>query len=109
MRFCNACNNLLIPKFVNENLVFHCESCYIEYKSTDEDSLRWERIKEKNMMIYEKILNKAADDPATLKEYVDCINTKKNCKSRICKQVRIGDDMRLYNICVECKFIWLSN
>jgi DNA-directed RNA polymerase subunit M/transcription elongation factor TFIIS len=109
MRFCSICNNLLVPKFVDEQLVFSCQSCYIEYKSTDEDSLRWERVKEKNIMIYEKILNKAADDPATLKAYVNCINAKKNCSSKIVKQVRIGDDMRLYNVCVECHFIWLSN
>jgi DNA-directed RNA polymerase subunit M/transcription elongation factor TFIIS len=109
MRFCDTCDNLLVPKFINEELVFSCESCFIQYKSFPEDSLRKERIKEKDVMIYEKILNKAADDPATIKANVKCINVQKKCKSNIVKQVRIGDDMRLYNICVECKMQWLYN
>ena len=58
-------------------------------------------------MVYQKILDKAVDDPATIKARINCINKK--CNNDIVKQVRIGDDMRLYNICTLCRVQWLSN
>ena len=105
--FCNFCDKLLSPSFANETLSFKCDLCLVSFPATPEDSLRKERIKEGNVMVYEKILNKAVDDPASLKAEIKCINKK--CDSNIVKQVRVGDDMRLYNICVKCRVQWLSN
>lgn len=106
-KFCDTCDNLLIEKYINNELVFSCELCHILYKSKPEDSLRKERIKE-SAVISSKILDKALDDPATIKAYVKCI--KKGCKGEIVKQVRMNDaTARLYNICTQCKTQWLHN
>lgn len=105
-KFCAYCDNLLVPNFNNEVLIFKCMMCNIIYPPNDNDTLRYERIKENDIMIFEKILNKAADDPVTIKGRVNCIKTK--CQGKIVKQVRIGEDMRLFNICVVCKSQWLN-
>jgi DNA-directed RNA polymerase subunit M/transcription elongation factor TFIIS len=105
-KFCIYCDNLLIPNFHNEELSFKCMMCNTMYPPNDEDTLRYERIKENDVMIFEKILNKAVDDPATIKAYVKCIKTK--CTGKIVKQVRIGDDLRLFNICTICRSQWLN-
>jgi hypothetical protein len=55
-------------------------------------------------MIYSKILDNALKDPVTLKAKKDCINPK--CKGKLVKQVRIGDEMLLYNICLKCETKW---
>ncbi len=104
--FCTNCANLLIPSFYNDELNFKCVMCSEIYPPKPEDTLRSERIKENDVMIFEKNLNKAADDPATIKAHVNCINEK--CPSKIVKQVRIGDDLKLFNICVRCKTQWLN-
>lgn len=106
MKYCEHCDNRLRPNFNNDELTFKCQSCHLNYKSDPEDTLRRERTKESNIMIYEKILNKAVADPATIKASLNCKDSK--CKGDIVKQVRIGNDMRLYNICITCNFQWLS-
>ncbi len=105
-KFCENCDNLLVANFFNDELNFQCVLCNTSYAPDDEDTLRFERIKESNVMIFEKILNKAVDDPATIKAYVKCIKT--DCSGKIAKQVRVGDDMRLYNICMKCRTQWLN-
>lgn len=105
-KFCSYCDNLLIPNFHNEELSFKCMMCNSAYASNDEDTLRYENIKENDVMIFEKILNKAVDDPVTIKARVKCIKTK--CDGKIVKQVRIGEDMRLFNICTTCRSQWLN-
>lgn len=106
IKFCDICDNLLSANFANEILTFKCETCLLSYPSDVTDTLRRERIKEPDVMIFSKILNKAADDPATIKAHLKCRNDK--CKGEICKQVRVGQDMRLYNICLTCHFQWLN-
>ncbi len=105
--FCTICNNLLSSVFNNNTLALNCDKCTIVYPSKNEDSLRKERIKEDDIMVYEKILNKAVDDPVTIKVNMKCLDKK--CKGTIVKQVRVGTDMRLYNICTICKSQFLNN
>ena len=105
-KFCGICDNLLVAIYTNDELAFRCNTCFIPYKSSPEDTLRYEKIKESNIMIFEKIMNKAVKDPATIKAKIDCIDTK--CKGTIVKQVRVGSDMRLYNICEICEKRWLN-
>jgi DNA-directed RNA polymerase subunit M/transcription elongation factor TFIIS len=105
-KFCDYCSNLLEPNYINDQKSYKCFTCHIIYKSENDDSLIRERIKESDIMIFEKILDKAIDDPATIKAYVDCIDTK--CDSKLVKQVRIGNDMLLYNICIKCRKQWLN-
>ena len=106
VKFCSECNNLLIPNYKNDELKFQCYMCKIEYLPDDKDTLIYEKIKKSDIMIFEKILNRAGDDPATIKEIIQCI--KKNCKNNIVKQVRLGDEMKLFNICTVCKTQWLN-
>lgn len=103
VKFCKSCDNLLNIQFKNDELMFMCHICRIYYDSDDTDTLIYERVKNDNMMIFEKILRNASDDPAAIKAYKKCIS----CNCSIVKQVRIGDQLRLYNICVKCKTQWL--
>jgi len=104
VRFCDQCANTLTPNYTNDELVFKCNLCNLSSKADPEDSLRNERIKENDITIHEKNFNKAVGDPTSIKAYINCIDT--SCKGKIVNQVRIGDDMKLYNICRECKIRW---
>jgi DNA-directed RNA polymerase subunit M/transcription elongation factor TFIIS len=106
MKFCEYCENLLEPTFTNDNFTMRCTSCSISYDTTAEDTLRKERIKEGDILIFDKLLNKAVEDPATEKVFVNCRDNK--CSGKLAKRVRIGNDERLYNICITCKFQWLN-
>jgi DNA-directed RNA polymerase subunit M/transcription elongation factor TFIIS len=105
-KFCDICSNLVIPSFANDTITFKCGSCLISYPSEPVDTLRRERIKEADVNIFNKILDKAVDDPVSIKARIKCKNT--NCSGDIVKQVRVGQDMRLYNICCKCRMQWLN-
>lgn len=105
-KFCKICDNLLTAVYAHDELAFKCNICQIPYKSFPEDTLRHERVKESDVMIFDKIMDKAAKDPVTIKAKVDCINNK--CDSKIVKQVRVGSDMKLYNICIKCEKRWVN-
>jgi DNA-directed RNA polymerase subunit M/transcription elongation factor TFIIS len=105
-KFCISCDNLLVPDFVNEELIFKCVMCNETYPHDDVDTLRYERVKEGDVLIFEKILNNAGKDPVTIKAHVNCINA--DCSGKIVKQVRVGDDMKLFNVCIICQTQWLN-
>lgn len=105
-KFCKICDNLLVATFNNDDLYFKCMMCHISYDLEPEDTLRYEFIKESNVMIYEKILNRAVDDPVVYKTYKKCIDKK--CKGELIKQMPVGEEMRLYNICTTCRTQWLN-
>lgn len=107
MKLCQACDIIQSPRFINDELTFICELCQLSTKSYPEDTLRKERVKGSNVMIYETILNQAVADPATGKARIKCLNKK--CDSNIVKQVVIGEELYLYNKCVKCGFTWLNN
>lgn len=106
IKFCKFCDNIATPTFYNDELMFKCHVCQLTYPPNDEDTLRYESVKESNVMIFEKILNNAANDPTALKAYKKCIN--KGCKGNVVKQTVIGSDMHLYNSCTVCKTQWLN-
>ena len=101
--FCRICNNLVTTIYASEELKFKCMSCYTFTPFTDDDSLRYEKSYESNVTIYEKILNNAVKDPASLKARIKCVK----CDNDIVKQVRIGKDLKLFNICTKCETKWL--
>lgn len=107
VNFCKYCNNRLESIYISDELNFKCNKCSLYYKSTDEDSLRFERIKEADIQSHKTLLNKAAADPAVIKVKNKCINSK--CKGNIAKQVRIGENALLYSICLTCGEQWLFN
>ena len=102
--FCDNCNNLLEVNTVNNELTFNCMSCFTTYKSEDDDSLRYEETSGGNLVIFQTILNKAVKDPVTLREFVNC----PKCKHNKAKRVRLGNELRLINICENCNFQWIE-
>lgn len=101
--FCETCKNLLKNITSSDNFYFKCNSCNKNYQPSDEDSIRYNDIKGTNLIVYKTILQTAGKDPVNPKVYLDC----PKCKNNIVKQVRIGEDMRIINTCVECDHRWL--
>jgi DNA-directed RNA polymerase, subunit M/Transcription elongation factor TFIIS len=97
--YCEICSNLLGVDIVNDTLIFICASCQSRYEAQDDDSLRYEEVKGSDIAIFQKILEKIADDPANPKVFRDC----KKCKHNIAKYVRLGEEMKLVYSCVKCK------
>jgi len=96
--FCKECNNLLTEITGPTKCYFKCNNCNKFYQSNKHDSLRYDNTKGTNFIIYKTILKNAGRDP------VNPIIQKKcsSCKNDILKQIRLGSDMRLINICVSC-------
>lgn len=101
--FCRDCQNLLKTEIENEELVLYCFCCRNKYPALPEDTLCDEQVKEGNVAIYERILNKAGKDPVNLKAFVNC----RRCTNTVVRQVRIGEDMKLFNVCTKCHHKWL--
>ena len=104
-RFCKNCNNLLVVDLANDSLSFNCMSCLSEYNSEPNDSLRYEDVKTGNLFIFSKILDNAHRDPVNLKAKKQC----KKCKHEFAKQVRLGESLRLINICEKCQNRWVES
>jgi DNA-directed RNA polymerase subunit M/transcription elongation factor TFIIS len=100
-KFCDICNNLLVSTYTDDMLYFECMSCRTRYNHNKSDTLRYQSTKKKTV-IYRTLLEKSVDDPTVLKAYVDC----PKCDNKIVKQVRIGKNMELYNVCINCRYIW---
>ena len=101
--FCTNCNNLLDTSTANDELTFKCLTCFAEYKSDPDDSLRYEETQDGNLIIFQTILNNAKNDPVGLKTHLAC----PKCKHHIAKQVRLGSELRLINVCEKCGFQWI--
>lgn len=101
--FCMYCENLLYTEIENDELVMICHQCKTSYWSEPEDSLCYEVSSIGNVAIYEMIFKKAGRDPVNLKASIKC----PKCPSVFVRQVRIGEDMKLFNVCVSCSHVWL--
>jgi len=100
--FCDKCYNLLNYTIDDNNLKFLCNSCYSIYDPNPTDTLIYEKVKEKNTVIFENLSNTAGKDPVNIKVYKKC----NNCNNNISKQIRIGNEMTLINICTKCYSIF---
>jgi len=87
-----------------DEFYYKCVKCQIKIDINDEDTLRFEESKGMNLIIYQTILQNAARDPLNPKVKKQC----KFCKNNILRQVRLGEDMRLINICPECNEQWIE-
>jgi DNA-directed RNA polymerase subunit M/transcription elongation factor TFIIS len=105
-KFCDNCAIIVNPNFYNDELTFKCPICQTNFEADEEDSLRKERTKGSNIMIHEKRLKTFIDDPTTMKIRMDCV--KKGCNNKIIKQIRIGENLQLFNGCVKCRTQWLN-
>ena len=104
MKFCKLCNNILQINIQNDTLSFKCRFCNKLYKSNAEDSLRYEYSKKKSLGIYNKQLDNIHNDPTQIEKLIDC----PKCNHYLCKQLEITD-LKLFNICINCKNIWMYN
>jgi DNA-directed RNA polymerase subunit M/transcription elongation factor TFIIS len=102
--FCDHCRNLLDVNTTNDVLSFKCLTCYTSYDADEDDTLRYEDSKSSNLIIFNKILSKAVRDPVNIKANVTC----PKCKHDTAKRVRLGEELRLINICTACTFQWIE-
>jgi DNA-directed RNA polymerase subunit M/transcription elongation factor TFIIS len=102
--FCSYCSNLLSVVTTSDNFFYKCIKCQKIFTPDANDSLRYENIKGTNLIIYKTILQNAGSDPVNPKVRKDC-----TCGNDIVKQVRLGDDMRLINVCTKCNKQWLES
>ncbi len=103
MLFCKECSNVLFEITTNSEFYFKCLSCNQIYQPTETDTLRYETDKSSDLIMFKTILQNCGNDPLTPKIKKQCIK----CDNNILRQVRIGEDMRLINVCTECKHQWL--
>jgi len=101
--FCRDCHILLNTEIENEELVKSCCKCKNVYEALPDDTLCYEYSTAGNISIYEIILKKAGRDPVNLKAAIKC----GKCSNGLVRQVRVGEDMKLFNICTECSHHWL--
>ena len=102
--FCDHCSNKLVISTDADVLSFKCINCFVLYKSEDDDTLLYEKIKNNTITVYENILNNAKLDNLNIKEFTSC----PKCKIHISSTVRVGEEMRVINICEKCDFKWLK-
>ncbi len=102
--FCKICANLLSVITSAEVFTFKCNKCQESYQPSEKDTLRYEEIIGSELSIHKTILLNAASDPVNLKVYKNC-----KCGGKIAKQVRLGSDMKVINICVTCNRKWYES
>jgi DNA-directed RNA polymerase subunit M/transcription elongation factor TFIIS len=102
--FCEICSNLLSVITTADTFHFRCMKCKKDYMPVDEDTLRYEQIKGTNLIIYKTILQNADKDPVNPKVENHC----NKCGHNIVRQVRLGNDMRLINVCIKCSNKWIE-
>jgi len=101
--FCKICHNLMIISTTVESFIYQCEKCKITETPSAEDTLVYEDVSGTNLVIYNSILANAGRDQVNPK-----IRRKCKCGSDLCRQVRLGDEMKLINTCIKCSDQWLD-
>jgi hypothetical protein len=72
-------------------------------KPSDKDSLVYENVTGTNLIIYKSILHNAGRDPVNPIVFRKC-----KCGNNYARQVRLGNEMKLINTCIECGDQWLD-
>jgi DNA-directed RNA polymerase subunit M/transcription elongation factor TFIIS len=103
-RFCTTCNNILTAITTADEFRFKCVSCNKNYAPNTEHTMLYEHIVGPNFATdIHKLLN-ASRDPVNPKVFKDC----KTCDSKIVKQIQLGEDMKIINVCIKCDNKWLE-
>lgn len=101
--FCSACSNLLMVITRADSFYFNCSNCHQTYMPDESDTLRYEEINNSKFLNYKTILQNAGRDPMNPKVKKEC-----SCGSDVVRQVRLGEDMKLINTCINCNKQWLE-
>ena len=99
--FCKICANLLSVVTTADTFYFKCAKCQELYQPTDKDSIRYEEVRGSELAMHKTILLNAGMDPVNPKVKCKC-----TCGNNFAKQVRLGSDMRVINICTMCNRQW---
>jgi DNA-directed RNA polymerase subunit M/transcription elongation factor TFIIS len=86
-----------------DDFKYQCEKCQTFENPSEKDTLVHEDVTGTNLVIYKSILHNAGKDPVNPKVMRKC-----KCGSNYAKQVRLGDEMKLINTCVDCGTQWLD-
>ena len=101
--FCSICNNLLAVITTADTFYFKCNKCQEKFDPSDEDSERYVVTSGPELTMHQTILLNAGQDPVNPK-----VNRKCTCGSNIARQVRIGSDMKVINVCISCNRQWFE-
>lgn len=101
--FCTICDNLLSVITTSDEFYFKCIKCNKKFDYDASDTLRYEEVSGTNLLIYKTILQHAGQDPVNPKVLKQC-----DCGEKIIRQVRLGDDMKLINVCPTCDKQWVE-
>lgn len=101
--FCTDCNNLLTVVTSSDDFKFKCTKCEKIEDPTDEDSLRYEFSGVVDFTLFVQTMANAVRDPVNPKVEKDC-----TCGNNRAKQVRLGKELKLVNICDKCHRQWLE-
>ena len=96
--FCDNCNNLLTIVTSPDNLYSKCMKCAELYDYKIEQTMMYESEEKTDFTIYRNILLEAGNDRTNPKVKKKC----NKCSYNLMRQVRLGSDMRLINICIKC-------
>lgn len=104
VKFCNFCKNILHIRYTNEDIIFICNACNEIHEKNDDDTLIYRKNYHNEFDNFEDILHNSKYDDVIKKEFKKCIS----CTNDIVKHVRVGNSMKLFNICTKCEEIWLN-
>lgn len=102
--FCSKCENLLTTITTAESMYFKCVKCGTQTLPVDSGTLLHEYTKGTNLLVYSTILHTAGQDPVCPKVHKTC-----KCGYKLARQVRLGEDMSLINVCIKCNTPWLES
>lgn len=103
VKFCSQCSNLMVSITSANSFRFQCVKCAIMAEPKDEDTLLYSASSGTNLTIYRSIVEKAAKDPVNPK-----VEKKCSCGNNIARQIRLGSEMILMNVCTRCENQWIE-
>lgn len=103
--FCR-CSTKLDRITTSDSLFFKCAKCQHSEVATAADTMVFKEEKGTNLIMYKTILQNAGRDPVNPKVLKQC----PQCPNKIAKQVRLGEQLRLINICTNpsCGKQWIE-
>ena len=102
--FCPNCGTLLNVITDVKKFLFKCPNCESLIEPNPENYLRYEDDKGTDLSKFRLILLTAADDPVNPKVEKIC----PKCSHNLARQVRLGEEKKLINACIKCKFRWVE-